>query len=196
MNSVRGRPKAFDESDVLQKAMDCFWKNGYEKTSLDILLKAMGIKKSSFYHFFDSKEKIFSRCLSLYRKNMSSYLNDIKKDIGPKATLLKLVEMTIDELRETGKIKGCLLVNSGGECYQKHQDLSSQLKVEFTFIFNLFEEFIDEAQSLGEIKIDKSSQVLSGRFMNSLNGLIVTIQAGISDDMIDDIVLSLNEILE
>ncbi len=195
MHKTRGRPKAFDEDEVLASAMNYFWEHGYSNASLDNLLMAMGIKKSSFYHTFGSKEELFSRTLELYRKNISEYLHTLKKDIGAKATMLMLTELTIKELRETGNVKGCLLVNSGQECYNKYKDLSRQIKMEFAFIQELFTSFIAEAQLVGEITSTKEAKVISGRYMNSLNGLIVTIQAGASDELIDDIVESLREML-
>ena len=196
MYKTRGRPKAFDEGEVLASAMNYFWEHGYSNASLDNLLIAMGIKKSSFYHTFGSKEELFSRTLELYRNEMLIYFNMLKKDIGPKSTLFMLTEMTIKELKDTGNVKGCLLVNSGQECYNKYKNLSHQIKMEFNFMQELFTAFTKEAQALGEIKSTKESKVIAGRYMNSLNGLIVTIQAGASDELIDDIVESLKEILE
>ena len=196
MKATRGRPKAFDENEVLSAAMNYFWEHGYSNASLDNLLLAMGIKKSSFYHTFGSKEKLFSATLELYRKEMSSQLKALRKDIGPKATMLMLTNITIKELKETGNVKGCLLVNSGQECYNKYDDLSHQIKMEFNFFMqDVFIKFTQEAQELGEIKSKKEAKVIAGRYMNSLNGLIVTIQAGASDELIDDIVESLNELL-
>jgi TetR/AcrR family transcriptional repressor of nem operon len=196
MHKTKGRPKAFDEGEVLAAAMNYFWKHGYSNASLENLLIAMGIKKSSFYHTFGSKEELFSRTLELYRKETLVYLNGLKKDIGPKATMLMLTEITIKELQETGNVKGCLLVNSGQECYNKYKNLSHQIKMEFNFMQEVFVSFIKEAQDLGEIKSTKEPKVIAGRYMNSLNGLIVTIQVGASDVLIDDIVESLKEILE
>jgi TetR/AcrR family transcriptional repressor of nem operon len=196
MHKTKGRPKAFDEGEVLVAAMNYFWEHGYSHASLDNLLIAMGIKKSSFYHTFGSKEELFSRTLELYRKETLVYLNGLKKALGPKATMLMLTEITIKELQETGNVKGCLLVNSGQECYNKYKNLSHQIKMEFNFMQEVFVSFIKEAQDLGEIKSAKEPKVIAGRYMNSLNGLIVTIQVGASDVLIDDIVESLKEILE
>ena len=196
MQKTRGRPKAFDENEALASAMNYFWEHGYDNTSLDNLLNVMGIKKSSFYSTFKSKEKIFSRCLALYRQNMLLQLRALKEDVGAKQTLLMLTKMTIQEFQDTGKVKGCLLVNSGQECYNKYTHLSEQISLEFNFFQNLFVQFVDEAKSMGEIKNSKTSKVIANRYMNTLNGLIVSIQAGINQEQIDDIVESLNEILE
>jgi len=193
---TRGRPKTFDETEALTSAMHYFWNNGYDNTSLDNLLETMNIKKSSFYATFKSKEEIFSRCLELYRNSMLSQLNNLNQEIGPKQTLLMLTNMTITELKESGKVKGCLLVNSGQECYKKYEQLSQQIALEFDFFQKLFTTFVKEAQEKKEILNPKDATMIAGRYINTLNGLIVSIQAGISDEQIDNIIESLNEILE
>ena len=193
---TRGRPKTFDETEALTAAMHYFWEHGYDNTSLDNLLKAMGIKKSSFYATFKSKEEVFSRCLALYREDLYKQVKALKEQVGPKKAMLMLTDMTIKELEETGNVKGCLLINSGKECFNRYTDLSHQIKIELNFIQDLFVEFVKEAQELGEITSSKDAHVISGRYMNTLNGLVVTIQAGATQALIDDLVESLKEILE
>jgi len=193
---TRGRPKAFDETEALTAAMHYFWEKGYDNTSLDNLLIAMGIKKSSFYATFKSKEEVFSRALALYRDQNIAYLRELKNNIGPKKAILTLAEHTIQELKETSKVKGCLLVNSSQECYNKYADLSRQIQIEFHTIDTLFSEFVDEAQKLGEIQSSKNPDIIAGRYLNALNGLVSTIHAGASQERIDDIFIHLKEILE
>ncbi|PHS30472.1 MAG: hypothetical protein COA92_09590 [Sulfurovum sp.] len=193
---TRGRPKEFDETEALTAAMHYFWEHGYDNTSLDNLLEVMSIKKSSFYATFKSKEELFSRCIDLYRQHSLEFLNTLNKDIGPKQTLLALTTHTINELEEFGKVKGCLLINSGQECYNKYPQLSQQVTKEFNTFNNMFEKLVKEAQVLGEIRSTKKASIISGRYMNTLNGLVVTIQAGASPELINDLVESLKEILE
>jgi len=194
--TTRGRPKAFDETEALTAAMHYFWEHGYDNTSVDNLLLAMGIKKSSFYATFKSKEEVFSRCLALYREDMYKQLKALKDKVGPKQAMLMLTDMTIKELKDTGNVKGCLLINSGKECFNRYMDLSHQIKLEFNFVQDLFVEFVQEAKDLGEIHSNKEAHIISGRYMNSLNGLVVTIQVGATQELIDDLVESLKEILE
>jgi len=194
--TTRGRPKAFDETEALTAAMHYFWEHGYDNTSLDNLLVAMGIKKSSFYATFKSKEAVFSRCLALYREDTYKQLKALKEKVGPKQAMLMLTDITIKELEETGNVKGCLLINSGRECYNRYTELSHQIKLEFNFVQDLFIEFVREAQERGEIKSKKDAHVISGRYMNTLNGLVVTMQAGATQVLIDDLAQSLKEILE
>ena len=193
---TRGRPKTFYETEALTAAMNYFWEHGYDNTSLDNLLLAMNIKKSSFYATFKSKEEVFSRALILYREQNLAFLETLKKEIGPKQTLLALLSHTLDELQNIGKVKGCLLISSGKECYHRYPDLSNQIKIEFNTFNTLFTQLVTEAQELGEISKKRKAPSIAGRYMNALNGLIVTIQAGAEQELIDDLVENLKEILE
>jgi TetR/AcrR family transcriptional repressor of nem operon len=60
------RPKEFDEGIALERAMDVFWRQGYQATSTDDLMEAMGIGRGSFYNTFGSKRKVYLRTLDRY----------------------------------------------------------------------------------------------------------------------------------
>lgn len=196
MKTTAGRPKTFDDDEVLVLAMNYFWEHGYENSTLDDLLKAMGIKKSSFYHTFKNKEDLFSRSLRVYEKSLLDYFETLKNEVGPKAALLMLSDGMIDELKGTGKIKGCLLMNSGKECYNRHSALSHQIEIGLQFLLEASERFVKEAQQKGEISNQKEAKIIAGRYLNATNGMIVMIQAGASKELIDDLRENLKEILE
>jgi len=195
MKLTRGRPKTFNEEEILLLAMQQFWKNGYDNTSLDDLLQAMNIKKSSFYATFKNKEEIFSKALNLYRKNSILYLNTLKEQLGPKEALLFVANEHVEQLKKDGEIKGCLIMNSSKECYKKYTYLSHQLKCEYDFFLDIFREFISLAKESHSINNPLSAKILSGRYSNTLNGLISTINVGADMEHIEDILISLNELL-
>ncbi len=190
-----GRPKAFDEQEALKIAMHYFWEHGYDKSSLSGLLEAMNIKKSSFYQTFKSKEHIFRLSLELYAKMSYEYMQGLKKEMGAKGVLLHIVYETISELRETGKVKGCLLANSSSECFSNHPHFNELISYKFKTFRKLFKELIEEAQNEGEIKNTLPSSTLGSIYQSLINGLVQMIQLGASKEELNAVIKHIEELL-
>ena len=61
-----GRLKCFNRNDVLDKAIQLFWKKGYSDTSLSDLETATGVNKSGLYSEFKDKDDIFLESLKRF----------------------------------------------------------------------------------------------------------------------------------
>ena len=68
-----GRLKAFNRNDLLDAAIQLFWKKGYADTSLSDLEKATGVNKSGLYSEFKDKDDIFLESLRRYHDNNPLY---------------------------------------------------------------------------------------------------------------------------
>jgi len=64
--ALRGRPRSFDREAALRRAMDVFWRRGYEGTAISDLTKAMGVNAPSLYAAFGCKEALFREAVALY----------------------------------------------------------------------------------------------------------------------------------
>jgi TetR/AcrR family transcriptional repressor of nem operon len=60
------RPREFDEDAVLDAAVQCFWKQGYETTSVRDLVAQTGIAAASLYNAFGDKRSLYGRALDHY----------------------------------------------------------------------------------------------------------------------------------
>ena len=65
------RPLAFERKMALEMAMQVFWSQGYFGTSINDLVEAMGISKSSLYGSFGNKRAIFLECIEFYSDNVA-----------------------------------------------------------------------------------------------------------------------------
>ena len=61
-----GRPREFDEDELLEKAMLAFWEKGLQKTSMRELEAKTGVKQVSLYNAFGDKEGLFLAVLDRY----------------------------------------------------------------------------------------------------------------------------------
>jgi len=68
-----GRLKCFNRNDVLDSAIQLFWKKGYADTSLSDLEKATGVNKSGLYSEFKDKDDIYLESLRRYHDTMPLY---------------------------------------------------------------------------------------------------------------------------
>src|SRR5476649_2939462 len=62
----RGRPKQFDRDIALDKALEMFWRHGYEATSMADLVDATGAKAPTLYAEFGNKEGLFRAAVERY----------------------------------------------------------------------------------------------------------------------------------
>ena len=53
------RPVEFDENKVLTNAMEQFWREGYEASSVQKLLDCTGINRGTLYNSFGDKDTFF-----------------------------------------------------------------------------------------------------------------------------------------
>ena len=62
------RQQQFEHQQALQNAMSLFWRQGYTATSLQQLLDAMGLSRSSLYASFGDKKALFIQVAALSDK--------------------------------------------------------------------------------------------------------------------------------
>jgi TetR/AcrR family transcriptional repressor of nem operon len=107
------RPTEFDEATALEAAMNCFWAQGYELTSVRDLAEQMGITGASLYNAFGDKR-------SLYRQALRHYLEQTVRDRVARLERLRpfpAIRTFFDEIVERSvkdrQHRGCMLVKLG-----------------------------------------------------------------------------------
>jgi AcrR family transcriptional regulator len=108
-----GRPLSFDKQRALECAMQAFWHNGYEATSISDLTHAMGITPPSLYAAFGDKERLFIAALEHYVTLAGETRTQIFAAEGTaEQAIMRLLELTAAEAAREQGPKGCLLVTA------------------------------------------------------------------------------------
>jgi AcrR family transcriptional regulator len=112
-----GRPRAFDETAVLDAAAGEFRVHGFDGTSTEQLCEATGVRRSSLYNAFESKDEVFVRALERYIDAVRERQVEILENTElPGAERLRaLVDVVINEELEAsqhGHAAGCMVVHS------------------------------------------------------------------------------------
>lgn len=176
--ATMGRPRAFDEAVVLQKALDCFWARGYEASSLDDLCCAMGISRSSFYQCFGNKHDLMLATLDRYGDvtldQIATAFADSQDFRQALAAFLELsvagAGAAVDDGRgEAGR--GCYLGNCAAELAAIDAQAARQLDRTFTRIAEALASQIRMAQGRGEIAAARDPVALARLLMAGMQGL-------------------------
>ncbi|WP_027142681.1 TetR/AcrR family transcriptional regulator [Mesorhizobium sp. WSM3626] len=108
--SERGRPRTFDRTAALRRAMDVFWAKGYEGASISDLAAAMGIYSPSLYAAYGSKEALFLEATDLYSRVEGADIW-LALEEAPTARLAieRFLRRTAKAYSQTDRPQGCLI---------------------------------------------------------------------------------------
>ena len=122
-----GRPRSFDLDRALDRALQVFWRKGYEGTSLSDLTKAMGINRPSLYAGFGDKEALFRKALDRYLDGPAAYTQEALKAPTARAVIEQLLRGAVDLNTAPRNPGGCLMVQGalavGAEAASSRHDL-------------------------------------------------------------------------
>ena len=104
------RPKTFDVEDVLDRAVDLFWVNGFAATSMEDLVNHLGINRGSLYSTFGSKQELYERALERYLT--SGRQRFAEKITDPAIPLREALSALLTSSARKTDHRGCLLVNT------------------------------------------------------------------------------------
>ena len=168
-----GRPRQFDEEQVLDAAMKAFWSKGYEATSLAELVEVTGLHKGSLYQAFGDKHSLFVQTLNRYLQNVRHHKNQILQQAdtplgGIRAVLHGFIDMSEGE---PDCPQGCMAVKSLVEMAPHDPQVQRIMDEHKKGMQASMVSRIVEAQSNGALDADKSPEVIASLIMIFMNGL-------------------------
>ncbi|MEO0429695.1 MAG: TetR/AcrR family transcriptional regulator [Pseudomonadota bacterium] len=181
----RGRPRGFDEETALRAAMLTFWKNGYQRTSLDQIVEATGASRAGLYATFGDKEAIFSRCLKLYGDELEARVDEALRHEDPIGGLRELLLKSADRLSDPMTPPGCLRCNATLELsetglFDRVRDANDRYKHHMARI-------VDRAVQLGRLPEAEAAGLAS--FITAVvNGMVILSRTGAGRDELHAIV--------
>lgn len=111
-----GRPRAFDVDQALDRALEVFWRKGYEGASLPDLTEAMGINRPSLYAAFGNKEALFRKAVDRYLNGPASHTRQALQEPTARGVVERLFREGIEVMTDSHNPPGCFLVQSALAC--------------------------------------------------------------------------------
>jgi TetR/AcrR family transcriptional regulator, transcriptional repressor for nem operon len=190
------RPREFDEATALEAAMNCFWAQGYELTSVRDLAEQMGITGASLYNAFGDKR-------SLYRQALRHYLEQTVRDRVARLERLRpfpAIRTFFDEIVERSvkdrQHRGCMLVNSALELAPYDPEFQKIVAEEMIFIEAFFRRSIEAGQKDGTILAIRPAAELAKLLLSVLLGIRVLARTRPQRDVLEDAAKGVLELLK
>ena len=169
------RTKDFDENEVLTKAIQLFWHKGYNGTSMQDLVDALGISRSSLYDTYNDKHTLFLKALESYQLAGCSKIQEIINQNTPaKETIQILLKLFTTELLGDKQQKGCFMVNAEIEVAPHDQEVNQVVCKNEQQMEAAFYQVVKKGQDNGEINNTEDALVLAKFVFNAVKGMQVT----------------------
>ena len=172
-----GRPRQFDREEVLDLAMAVFIEKGFEATSIQDLIDAMGINRASLYDTFGDKESLFLEVLDRYDNRMYQELNELLLRHESRVDGLKAWFYRVVEQGSNNRHPGCLMVNSTVERALRDEDCAARASRNFRRSEETYYQALLQAQQAGEIATDRDLRALARFLAGTIRGLRVAAKA-------------------
>ena len=111
-----GRPKTYDADDLIDRAMNLFWRRGYAGTSTSDLVEHLGVNKFSLYAEFGSKQALYEAALARYDRDVvTDHFGQLESPSAGLAEIMAVVDFFAQSGRRPGSDNGCFMCNSATE---------------------------------------------------------------------------------
>lgn len=166
---------SFDRSQVLNQVTELFWKKGFHATSMQDLVDATGLNRSSIYNSFGDKHQLFEEALLHYQTWQSQLAT---KSFGgsdsPLESIRNFFQTQLSNIKNDLEKKGCFLSNCTTELASSDIKIQKMLSTNKNAMVQIFEGKLKSAQALGEIDASKDAHIMALYLYTSLQGLQIT----------------------
>jgi TetR/AcrR family transcriptional repressor of nem operon len=168
-----GPEKKFDRDEVLERAMQLFWEQGYEATGVTQILERVGIGRQSLYNTFGDKRSLFLEALGHY----------FRTRVGPLLAQLRAPGSAVENIREVFRIAekqlrqeefhGCMIGNATAELPLNDPEVKERVRSYLKLMEDAFADTLNRGQEQGEIVRELDARDLARVFVHTLQGLIL-----------------------
>jgi len=180
------RTPEFDREQVLDAALQTFWRKGYEATTLPDLLEATGLARQSLYNTFGDKRALFLASLHRYADDQLGRLSKALEAGSVRTAIRRLFE---DVLHSSDRNCGCFLVNASSELSANDPEVGRLVASAMARRERALAEALRRGVREGELHLPPKRIEQTARFLvAALQGLLVMVKATPDSPALRDVV--------
>ncbi len=173
-----GRPSDARER-LIAAAREVIYANSYEGVSVDELCAAAGVHKSSFYHFFSSKQDLVLAALESQWQRMQEMLlkPSFSNQLPPQDQLLRFFDLVWEgqqtQKQTGGHMRGCPAGNLTLEMSTQDELIRTRVEQIFQEWLKYFERMLDEAKEQGVVPATLDTAVTGQALLAYFEGVLL-----------------------
>lgn len=152
------RKRQSTKARIVKSAWNLFYKNGYERTTVEEIIAASKTSKGTFYHYFKGKEALLNSLSYLFDEKYEELVPLIDDNMSCRDKLLYLNHELFDMIEHSIDIKLLASLYSSQLVTKDKKSLSDKKR----FYFQWITEIIESGLESGEFKNSSSA----GELMN------------------------------
>jgi len=188
-NTIMPKVKQFNKEKVLEVASTIFHQKGYNGTSIDEILKATGLSRSSLYDSFKDKHNLYLQSLEFYNNaEKDGYESVNQKKLNGIQKIEFLFKEAVNHLVNNPDDNGCLMVNAAAEMSKQCEKTAQVICNNKESMHELFTTWLSDAQGNNVIKLANAPKSYAPFLFNALCGLKVLSQSGATKAELNNVV--------
>jgi AcrR family transcriptional regulator len=178
----RGRPRAYEPQEALQRATESFWSNGYASTSLDEICAATGMNRPSLYAAFGDKHTLYLKALGQYWQAngvmMGEALGDSSQTLSE--ALMRAYDAQLSlYFTGDGLPRGCFAIGTAMTEAVGDPEVQASLAEGLSTLDAQFEARLRVARERGELSDDADPTALAMLASAVLHTIAIRARAGV-----------------
>jgi len=168
------RPAEFDRREVLDKAMEVFWRTGFTATSVADLVNATSLKPGSLYSAFDSKRGLFVEVIDTYAaRRIEGAQTVLENAENPISAIHEFFECLSNDVCKDEIGRGCLMVNTMLELATEDDELRERITGYLDQVEGYLRTALTRAKELGQLESHANPAALAAFLISNVWGLRV-----------------------
>jgi TetR/AcrR family transcriptional repressor of nem operon len=167
------RPREFNEAAVLDAAMQCFWAQGYESTSVKDLIEKTGLTAASLYNAYGDKRAMFRTALDHYIESSIGARIRRTEALPPREALRSFFDDILRRSLGDRERKGCMIVNSALEMAPHDREFGGKIVDTLNRLESFFLGCVERGQADGTITSSRPAASMAQHLLGVLMGVRV-----------------------
>lgn len=172
-----GRVREFCVEDALSKALEVFWRYGFEGASMTDLTTAMGITRPSLYATYGNKEELFRKALDLYDEIYLGFAREALKAPTSREVATRVLNGFVEVATAETCPRGCMGTNGALACSTAADPIKAELVQRRNAFESVLRKRLERAKVAGDLPPEANPADLA-RFVMTLSGGIAVQAAG------------------